>query len=153
MADGGLQGRAFFEHQQQRRREAQARLTGKPLRSEPPPPPAVSPASATQVMSSAPIAPTVRLLVTSGLNAGRAFDLRPGELIIGRGVGSEILLEDPQVSQTHALLRVRGQTVTVEDQHSTNGTRVNGVVVEHPTLLAPGDLLDVGGVQLEVASP
>jgi pSer/pThr/pTyr-binding forkhead associated (FHA) protein len=104
-------------------------------------------------MSSAPIAPTLRLLVTSGLNAGRAFDLRPGELIIGRGVGSEILLEDPQVSQTHALLRVRGQTVTVEDQHSTNGTRVNGVVVEHPTLLASGDLLDVGGVQLEVASP
>lgn len=153
MAGGGLQGRAFFEHQQQRRREAQAHLTGKPLRSELPPPPAVSPAPATQVMPSVPIALVLRLLVTTGPDAGRAFDLGPGELIIGRGEGSQILLEDRLVSQTHALLRVRGQAVTIEDQHSTNGTRVNGVVIEHPTLLAPGDRIDVGGVQLEVASP
>ena len=104
-------------------------------------------------MPSVPIALVLRLLVTTGPDAGRAFDLGPGELIIGRGEGSQILLEDRLVSQTHALLRVRGQAVTIEDQHSTNGTRVNGVVIEHPTLLAPGDRIDVGGVQLEVASP
>lgn len=84
--------------------------------------------------------------MTSGVNAGRAFDLRPGDQIIGREEGSEILLEDSAVSNNHAILRVHGHRVTVEDLRSTNGTKVNGVTVERQTSLAPGDQLDVGGV-------
>jgi pSer/pThr/pTyr-binding forkhead associated (FHA) protein len=88
------------------------------------------------------------VLVTSGANAGQAFDLHQGEQIIGRGEGSEILLEDSTVSHNHAILRVHGRRVTVEDLRSTNGTRVNGVTIERQTSLTPGDQLDVGGVTL-----
>jgi pSer/pThr/pTyr-binding forkhead associated (FHA) protein len=88
------------------------------------------------------------LLATRGAPAGRTFGLHPGELIIGRGKGSEILIEDPSVSNHHAVLRVAGDQLTIEDLGSTNGTRVNGVVLERETPLAPGDQIDLGGVQL-----
>ena len=38
----------------------------------------------------------------------------------------------PQVSHNHAVLRVRGDHVTIEDLRSTNGTRVNGVAHRSP---------------------
>ena len=148
MAAARLEGRAFFEHQQQRRREAQARLTGKPLQRRPPPLPVVSPSAAAPTNPFVRAAPLPRILVTSGSPAGRAFNLHPGELIIGREAGSEIRLDDPAVSHNHAVLRVDGDHVTIEDLRSTNGTRVNGVIIERQTPLAPGDQIDVGGVQL-----
>jgi len=148
MAAAGLEGRAFFERQQQRRREAQARLTGKPLRRRPASPPVVSPSAVTQTVPSIRPKSWPRVLVTSGALAGQTFDLHPGELIIGRGKGSDILLDDPVVSHKHALLRVDGDHVTIEDLRSTNGTRVNGVAALRETPLTPGDQADIGGVQL-----
>ena len=88
--------------------------------------------------------------MTSGADAGRAFDLHPGELSIGREEGSEILLQDPVVSHNHAVLRVHGERVTIEDLHSTNGTKVNGMAIGRQTPLAPGDQLDLGGVILVI---
>ena len=86
--------------------------------------------------------------MTSGTNAGQAFDLHPGEQIIGRAEGSEILLEGATVSHNHAVLRLHGGQVTVEDLRSTNGTKVNGVIIEGQTSLTPGDQIEAGGVTL-----
>ena len=152
-----LTGRAFFERQQERRRAAQGRLTGQSLPSRPAPPPTVSPpvplAAMTQVIPSVPAepgAPALQLLVTNSANEGQVFALHPGELIIGRENGSEILLDDLKVSHNHALLRVSGDTVTIEDLRSTNGTRVNGESIRAQTTLAPGDQIDLGGVHLVI---
>ena len=128
----------------------QARLTGKPVRQRLPQPPLVSPAATTQIIASVPAAPLPRIVLTSGANAGQSFSLHQGELIIGREEGSEIQLGDHTVSHNHALLRVHDDHVTIEDLHSTNGTRVNGTPVERPAPLAPGDQIDVGGVRLVV---
>ncbi len=106
------------------------------------------PESATTVVIPVPAAPALRVLVTSGANAGQTFDLHPGEQVIGRGQGSEILLEDPTVSHDHAVLRIHGRRVTVEDLRSTNGTKVNGVTIDRQTSLTPGDQLDIGGAIL-----
>ena len=86
--------------------------------------------------------------MTSGANAGQVFALHPGELIIGREEGSEIQLADLRVSHNHAVLRVHGTQVTIEDLRSTNGTKVNGVAIERQIPLVPGDELNLGGVQL-----
>lgn len=116
----------------------------------PPPAEAAAPAAVTQIIPPAPGSPPLRVRVTSGADAGRAFDLHPGELIIGREEGSEIRLQDNSVSHNHAVLRVRGEDATIEDLRSTNGTRVNSVVIDRQTPLAPGDRIDVGGVELTV---
>lgn len=143
------EGRAFFECQQRRRREAQARLTGKPLEHRIPQPGGPAPAAATQRITPVVTPPLLpQLLVISGPDAGQEYDLSPGELIIGREDGSAIQLTDRKVSHNHALLRVRGSQVTIEDLRSTNGTRVNGTLIERQTPLAPGDRIGIGGEQL-----
>ena len=105
-------------------------------------------AQATVSVPAGPKTATPRIRVTSGASAGQAFGLHPGEQIIGREEGSEIRLEDSTVSHNHAVLRVHGEQVTIEDLRSTNGTKVNGVIIERQTSLTPADQIDVGGVTL-----
>ncbi len=147
MAGPALEGRAFFEQQQRRRQEAQGRLTGKPLQRLPATR-GLSPSLTAPMPRPDPLAVALRIVVTGGPHAGKAFGLRPGELVIGRGEGSPIQLDDPRVSHIHAVLRLRGADVTIEDLHSTNGTAVNGMLIERQTALASGDRIDVGGVEL-----
>jgi Inner membrane component of T3SS, cytoplasmic domain/Family of unknown function (DUF6519) len=104
----------------------------------------------TEIIPPAPERPAFWVLVTSGADAGRTFELHSGDMVIGREEGLQVRLEDPRISHNHAILRVRGEEVTIEDLHSTNRTRVNGVVIEHETPIAPGDQIDLGGVNLEV---
>ena len=104
----------------------------------------------TEIISPVQARPAFRLLVTSGTDAGRTFDLHSGDMVIGREEGSQIRLEDPRISHNHAILRVRDEEVAIEDLHSTNRTRVNGVIIEHETPVAPGDQIDLGGVHLAV---
>jgi pSer/pThr/pTyr-binding forkhead associated (FHA) protein len=152
VAAAPLEGRAFFEHQQQRRQEIQARLTNKPGRRRLPQPEFVSPTATTQTIPipSVAVAPAPRILLTSGANAGQAFHLPQGELTIGREEGCEIQLDDPRVSHNHALLLVHGNNVMIKDLRSTNGTKVNGTTIERQTALAPGDEINVGGVELRL---
>jgi hypothetical protein len=110
----------------------------------------VSPTVPIKIVPAVPAAPPLRVRVTNSVDEGRSFALDQGELIIGREEGSAIRLQDGGVSHNHALLRVDGEDVTIEDLRSTNGTKVNGVPIDRQTALAPGDLIDVGGVQLVV---
>jgi hypothetical protein len=140
------QGRAFFDEQQRRRREAQARLTGKaPERTQSQ---RKGAGGATTPHSAPRAAPGLLIVVASGAATGREFRLAPGELIIGREPGSAVHVPDLDVSHNHALLRVRGQRVTIEDLKSTNGTKVNGVAIERQTPLAAGDQIEVASVRL-----
>ena len=147
-----LEGRAFFEHQQRKRRAGQARLTG---RAQQPPlsaAPVVSPANAAVTQPMAIPRLTPRLVVVTGPQMGEAFDLGPGELIIGREEGCAVWLRNPKVSHHHARLRRGGNQVIIEDLRSTNGTMVNEAVIRAPTTLAPGDVITVGDVQLRLES-
>jgi pSer/pThr/pTyr-binding forkhead associated (FHA) protein len=92
----------------------------------------------------------LQLVVTDGPTAGQRFELHEGETIIGREQGSDIHIDHPTVSHNQAILRVRGHEATIEDLHSTNGTRVNDVLIERQTPIGPGDRIGVGGVHLVV---
>lgn len=110
----------------------------------------VTSAAETADVQSAPGRPALRVVVTGGADAGRAFDLRPGEIVIGRGEDSGIRLEDEGISHHHAIVRVRGEDVTIEDLHPTDGIRVNDEAIQHETPLTPGDRIELGGVRLEI---
>lgn len=55
----------------------------------------------------------------------RSFDGR-GPFRIGRGAAADVVLDHPQVSRLHAEVTVDGQTVTVTDKGSQNGTLIGG---------------------------
>ncbi len=102
----------------------------------------------------------VPLRSTVGENPGRLdYSLRygkseltllNGDLIIGRGAGCAITLDDALVSRQHARLRVQGAMVTVSDMGSRNGVLVNGRRIEKETPLARGDRVVVGTVEFEL---
>ena len=81
-------------------------------------------------------------MVKTGSEAGRRLELG-GPVAIGRQDG-DLVLEDPEVSRRHAVLRREGESIVVEDLDSTNGTFVNGERIRSPIPIGPGDLVRVG---------
>jgi hypothetical protein len=71
------------------------------------------------------------------------------EMAIGRQDG-DLVLEDPEVSRRHAVLRRSGGSVIVEDLDSTNGTFVNGERIQGPISVGAGDQVRVGRTTLEI---
>ncbi len=74
---------------------------------------------------------------------------------IGRDVNNTVVIDDLFASAEHAALTYRGRAWYVEDRGSTNGTYVNGSVVDGATPVGFGDELQVGRVRfrLERARP
>lgn len=79
----------------------------------------------------------------------RALPLADGENIVGRDPESAVWLDVPGVSRRHARVLVAGDTVTLHDLGSKNGTSVNGALLQGARLLAAGDRIRVGSVELE----
>lgn len=79
------------------------------------------------------------------LRPREAFTLIPGvPALAGRSSDMDIFLDDTFVSSKHALFEVSASGLLVEDLHSTNGTQVNGSDISQPTMLSPGDRVEVG---------
>ncbi len=88
------------------------------------------------------------LVVRTGPEAGRRVEVDL-EVSVGRQDG-DLVLEDPEVSRRHAVLRRSGESVVVEDLGSTNGTFVNGERIAGATAVGPGDEVRVGQTTLEI---
>ena len=86
---------------------------------------------------------------------GREFPVYRGETTVGRDTGNDIVIPVRQISRRHLRLRCDDQGCILVDEHSTNGTFVNGARVPPatPWPLRPGDVLRLGPVQLLVALP
>jgi len=69
-----------------------------------------------------------------------------GENIVGRARDAQICLDVPGVSRRHARVMVEGETVTVDDLASKNGTFVAGCRIAASHVLAPGDRVTFGQV-------
>ena len=81
--------------------------------------------------------------------AATAF-LVAGAARVGRSPQCDIVLPDPSVSRSHALLDVHGGKLFVQDAGSTNGTFVNGERVESRALKA-GDTVAFGKTSMRVS--
>jgi len=64
---------------------------------------------------------------------------------IGQNKENDLVINQPQVSQEHAQLRLVNGQYTVFDLNSTEGTFINGVKVSQ-SLLSPGDVISLGGL-------
>jgi serine phosphatase RsbU (regulator of sigma subunit) len=84
------------------------------------------------------------LVVIEGGEPGRRMLLGPAPVTIGRDAARDFVLADPDVSRLHARVSLRGDRVVVEDQHSTNGTFIDGRAISGPAALKEGSVLTVG---------
>jgi len=84
------------------------------------------------------------LLVLTGTNAGQLVVVSRRGVIIGRGAGADLALDDLAVSARHARVAIGPDGAPyVEDLDSTNGTFVGGRRVGTSSLVA-GDALQLG---------
>jgi DNA-binding winged helix-turn-helix (wHTH) protein len=80
-------------------------------------------------------------------STGRA-NLSEGEHVLGRDPEVEIFLDSPSISRRHALIKIAGDSATVEDLNSRNGTFVAGRRLAAPARLTDGDIIRLGPVEL-----
>ncbi len=78
----------------------------------------------------------------------RVFPLRDGANFVGRGEGTDVVVESVTVSRRHARIVVEGDHATIEDLGSRNGTLVDGRRVTEPTALVDGSAITTGSEQL-----
>ena len=78
------------------------------------------------------------------LLGGKRLVVGPAGVTLGRSRQSDIMVDDPNVSRTHAEIRPRGGSWVLTDLNSTNGTRLNGRRLQGPEVLKPGDEIEVG---------
>jgi DNA-binding NtrC family response regulator len=72
-----------------------------------------------------------------------------GEVVVGRDEAADVQVDDSRVSRRHARLMREGDTMTVEDLGSRNGTWVAGTLLRGGTApLALGDVVRVGALEL-----
>ena len=77
------------------------------------------------------------LLGIDGVVKGKRFGIPARGIKIGRGKRVQILIEDENVSNTHAWVGVEKNRVIVRDQGSTNGTFINDPQFEADQRSAP----------------
>ncbi len=108
---------------------------------------APAPAEPAAAPSAAPAAFKAKLIVVRGGRKGQEFPLEDGNNLVGRwdpetGAFPEVDLDadDPEakISRKHALIRVDGGKVTIEDIGSLNGT-----YVDRQPRLAPGNPVEI----------
>jgi len=94
---------------------------------------------------------SVRLLVLAD-GAAHTFELEKGETTVGRSRECEARIDHTSVSRKHVTLRV-GDTITVEDLGSANGTRVGGKALAPGVraVVTPGTIFEIGKVRAVVA--
>src|SRR5205085_329476 len=86
---------------------------------------------------------TVTFQVLDGVDKGRVFRDLATPLTIGREEGNLLRLNDERVSRFHAKVQQDNGDIVLTDLESTNGTRVNGHVVQIRRLRL-GDRISLG---------
>jgi len=78
-----------------------------------------------------------------------AIDLSERQMVIGRDASRvDICLTDYRVSRVHACVSRMGNTATITDLKSANGTSIDGRPIDRPTVIREGDRVQIGPYNL-----
>lgn len=94
-----------------------------------------------------------KLIIQTGKLAGKQLIVPMKEVLIGRDEGCYIRMGSPDISRKHCTLRATSDGILVEDLGSSNGTYINDIRIDGPTILKGGDKLRVGPAIFEVDGP
>lgn len=88
------------------------------------------------------------LTVLSGPGSGMEHVLGTERVLLGRGPGVDVILDDDSISRHHAVLVLEADGWHVQDMGSTNGIAVNAATVG-ATPLKHGDKITLGSIELQ----
>ncbi len=83
------------------------------------------------------------LILQMGPEAERVYPLKGDNIIIGRDLSNDIVVQDPEVSRRHIRLTRKKNGYAVEDLGSTNGTHVNGLLLDSNYTLRVDDMIEL----------
>jgi pSer/pThr/pTyr-binding forkhead associated (FHA) protein len=84
------------------------------------------------------------LRIMSGDVKGKKFDVDRDEVVVGRAPENVVTIEDPAVSSHHCAVLRAGKRFTLKDMNSTNGTRLNNVLVKEHRLSPKDVITEIG---------
>src|SRR4030042_3387896 len=86
------------------------------------------------------------LVAQAGPLSGQRWILN-GDIIVGRDVSCQVVIQNRQVSRYHARFVSLPHGVQLEDLGSKNGTHLNGHDVIEPIILQDGDVIQIAFAQ------
>jgi serine phosphatase RsbU (regulator of sigma subunit)/pSer/pThr/pTyr-binding forkhead associated (FHA) protein len=95
------------------------------------------------------------LIFLAGPIAGRRYKLGEGDYVIGRRSDCQIFVPDMRVSRQHARLWRSGESWSLEDLGSNNGTYINGIKLQSAMLLKHDDEITIANnrIRVEASEP
>lgn len=97
---------------------------------------------------------TLRLSLTEieGEDVGQIYNVRIKEITVGRGSAARLRFSGSAgtLSRLHARFELKNGEIYIADLDSTNGTYVDGVRIENPTILKKGTSIQLGSVICDV---
>lgn len=99
------------------------------------------------LLASAKLQTAVRcwVFVSKGRGKEQRFDLIPGDNKVGRSSSCNVrIMDDPEVSREHCVIRGDGRNYELLDLASINRTFLNDEIVNAPRQLFDGDVIRVG---------
>lgn len=91
-----------------------------------------------------------RLFLPDDSGTGQVFPIAEETFTIGREADNSLTLDDSQISEYHAQVRLQGDHLVIEDLGTTNGTIVNGEALKRPYILQASDVISLGNRRLVV---
>ena len=96
-----------------------------------------------------PVSPAI-LKIHKGSEPVWEYSVNTEVVTIGRATDSDLVINDPLVSRQHAQISRKGACYQITDFGSTDGTRVNNILLKPniPHFLANGDTIGIGNSEL-----
>jgi pilus assembly protein CpaF len=82
--------------------------------------------------------------------ASKRLELAGGAVLLGKNPDCDVVLASPKVSRKHAQIVTRDGAFFVHDLGSTNGTRLNGKLVEGEQPLRAGDVIEIASFRIQL---
>ena len=109
-------------------------------------------ASSGATMVGSPSGSSLSLVAQTGPDAGKSFLLTSSQNVIGREPSAQVVLTDPTVSRSHAMLRVEADRTTISDLGSRSGTQVDGEIISGVRITI-GDHISIGQSEFTLMRP
>ncbi len=84
-------------------------------------------------------------------DSGRVIPISALPCVIGRDAGCQLRIQSEHISRNHCVISRSDSALLIRDLGSTNGTFLNGKLIQGESVLLDGDAIKLGSVRLEIS--